>query len=95
MTEQLQAERSIGRKLNAQLNNVEGELELMKEKLKEKEAILDEFEKDKLQSAQIADQMQHYQAQSHHADTFQRELQHALVINPLSLNSCFIHKELY
>lgn len=80
LTEQLQAERSIGRKLNAQLNNVESELEQLKEKLKEKESILEEVEKEKLQNAQIADQIQHYQAQSHHADTFQRELQHALVM---------------
>ncbi|KAF3424943.1 hypothetical protein E2986_09406 [Frieseomelitta varia] len=78
LTEQLQAERSIGRKLNAQLNNVESELEQLKEKLREKESILEEVEKEKLQNAQIADQIQHYQAQSHHADTFQRELQHAL-----------------
>ncbi|XP_076757423.1 golgin subfamily A member 2 [Xylocopa sonorina] len=79
LTEQLQAERSIGRKLNAQLNNVESELDLMKEKIREKEAILEEFEKERLQNAQIADQMQHYQAQSHHVVTYQRELQHALV----------------
>ncbi|CAL7950861.1 unnamed protein product [Xylocopa violacea] len=79
LTEQLQAERSIGRKLNAQLNNVESELDLLKEKIKEKEAILEEFEKERLQNAQIADQMQHYQAQSHHVVTYQRELQHALV----------------
>ncbi|XP_015433389.1 PREDICTED: golgin subfamily A member 2-like [Dufourea novaeangliae] len=79
LTEKLQAERSIGRKLNAQLNNVEAELEQMKEKLKEKETVLEELEKEKLQSAQIADQMQHYQAQSHHIDTFQRELQNALI----------------
>ncbi|CAK9822282.1 Golgin subfamily A member 2 [Anthophora retusa] len=79
LTEQLQAERSIGRKLNAQLNNVETELEQLKEKLREKEAVLEEFEKERLQTAQIADQMQHYEAQSYHADTFQRELQHALV----------------
>ncbi|XP_076299487.1 golgin subfamily A member 2 isoform X2 [Lasioglossum baleicum] len=80
LTEQLQAERSIGRKLNAQLNNVETELDQMKEKLKEKESVLEELEKERLQSAQIADQMQHYQAQSHHVDVFQRELQNALVI---------------
>ncbi|XP_060826118.1 golgin subfamily A member 2-like [Bombus pascuorum] len=79
LTEQLQAERSIGRKLNVQLNNVESELAQLKEKLKEKEAILEEVEKERLQNAQIADQIQHYQAQSHHADTFQRELQHAII----------------
>ncbi|XP_071869539.1 golgin subfamily A member 2 [Bombus fervidus] len=79
LTEQLQAERSIGRKLNVQLNNVESELGQLKEKLKEKEAILEEVEKERLQNAQIADQIQHYQAQSHHADTFQRELQHAII----------------
>lgn len=79
LTEQLQAERSIGRKLNIQLNNVENELEQLKEKLKEKEAVLEELKKENLQSAQIADQIQHYQAQSQHIDTFQRELQHAIV----------------
>ncbi|XP_076665638.1 golgin subfamily A member 2 [Andrena cerasifolii] len=79
LTEQLQAERSIGRKLNARLNNVETEVEELKEKLKEKEVVLDELEKERLQNAQIADQMQHYQAQSYHADTFQRELQNALI----------------
>ena len=79
LTEQLQAERSIGRKLNVQLNNVESELGQLKEKLREKEAILEEVEKERLQNAQIADQIQHYQAQSHHVDTFQRELQHAMI----------------
>ncbi|OAD58137.1 Golgin subfamily A member 2 [Eufriesea mexicana] len=79
LTEQLQAERSIGRKLNIQLNNVENELEQLKEKLREKEVILEELKKESLQSAQIADQIQHYQAQSHHVDTFQRELQHAII----------------
>lgn len=79
LTEQLQAERSIGRKLNIQLNNIENELEQLKAKLKEKEAILQEFEKERLQSAQITDQIQHYQAQSHHVNTFQQELQHAIV----------------
>lgn len=79
LTEQLQGERSIGRKLNAQLNKVENELEELKEKLREKEALLEELEKERLQSAQIADQMQHYQAQSHHVNTFQQELQNALI----------------
>ncbi|XP_017883110.1 golgin subfamily A member 2-like [Ceratina calcarata] len=79
LTEQLQAERSIGRKLNVQLNNTESELQQLRETLREKEALLEELEKERLQSAQIADQMQHYQAQSHHANTFQRELQKALV----------------
>nr|XP_012145130.1 PREDICTED: golgin subfamily A member 2 [Megachile rotundata] len=79
LTEQLQGERSIGRKLNAQLNKVENELEELKDKLKEKEALLEELEKERLQSAQIADQMQHYQAQSHHVNTFQQELQNALI----------------
>ncbi|KOC70191.1 Golgin subfamily A member 2 [Habropoda laboriosa] len=79
LTEQLQAERSIGRKLNAQLNNVETELEQLKEKLKEKELMLHDYEKERFRTFQLADQMQYYQAQSHHADTFQRELQHALV----------------
>lgn len=80
LTEQLQAERNIGRKLNARLNIVETEMDNLKEKLKEKELSLTELEKEKLQNAQIADQMQHYQAQSHHAHTLQQELQNALVI---------------
>ncbi|XP_011630307.1 golgin subfamily A member 2 [Pogonomyrmex barbatus] len=79
LTEQLQAERNIGRKLNARLNIVETEVDILKEKLKEKETFLVELEKEKLQNAQIADQMQHYQAQSHHAYTLQQELQNALV----------------
>lgn len=79
LTEQLQAERSIGRKLNVQLNNTESELQQLRETLREKEALLEELEKERLQNAQIADQMQHYQAQSHHANTFQRELQNALI----------------
>ncbi|XP_078034982.1 golgin subfamily A member 2 [Augochlora pura] len=79
LTEQLQAERSIGRKLNVQLNSVETELEQCKEKLKETESVLEELEKERLQNAQIADQMQHYQAQSYHADIYQRDLQNALI----------------
>ena len=80
LTEQLQAERSIGRKLNARLNIMDTEIDNLKEKLKEKETSLIELEKEKLQNAQIADQIQHYQAQSHHAYTLQQELQNALVI---------------
>jgi len=79
LTEQLQAERNIGRKLNARLNTVEAEVDNLKKKLKEKKELLIELEKEKLQIAQIADQMQHYQAQSHHAHTLQQELQNALV----------------
>ncbi|XP_012536642.1 golgin subfamily A member 2 [Monomorium pharaonis] len=79
LTEQLQAERNIGRKLNARLNNVETEMDNLKETLREKETFLIELEKEKLQNAQIADQMQHYQAQSHHAHTLQQELQNALI----------------
>ncbi|XP_072753850.1 golgin subfamily A member 2 isoform X1 [Anoplolepis gracilipes] len=79
LTEQLQAERNIGRKLNARLNIVETEVDNLKAKLKEKETSLIELEKEKLQNAQIADQMQHYQAQSHHARTLQQELQNTLI----------------
>ncbi|XP_070161136.1 golgin subfamily A member 2 [Polyergus mexicanus] len=79
LTEQLQAERNIGRKLNARLNTIETEMDNLKEKLKEKETSLIELEKEKLQNAQIADQMQHYQAQSHHAHTLQQELQNTLI----------------
>lgn len=79
LTEQLQAERNIGRKLNARLNTVETEMDNLKEKLKEKETSLIELEKEKLLNAQIADQMQHYQAQSHHAHTLQQELQNTLI----------------
>jgi hypothetical protein len=86
LTEQLQAERNIGRKLNAKLNTVEIEVDNLKEKLKEKGTFLIELEKEKLQNAQIADQIQHYQAQSHHAHTLQQELQNALVIYEFSKN---------
>lgn len=79
LTEQLQAERCIGRKLNAKLNTVEMEMDHLKEKLRERETFLIELEKEKLQNAQIADQIQHYQAQSHHAHTLQQELQNALI----------------
>lgn len=79
MTEQLQAERNIGRKLNAKLNIVETEVDNLKEKLKEKETSLMELEKEKLQNAQIEDQIQHYQAQSRQACTLQQELQNAWV----------------
>ncbi|XP_071631430.1 golgin subfamily A member 2 [Temnothorax longispinosus] len=79
LTEQLQAERNIGRKLNARLNTVETQMDNLKEKLIEKETSLIELEKEKLQNAQITDQMQHYQAQSHHAHTLQQELQNALI----------------
>lgn len=89
LTEQLQAERNIGRKLNARLNTVETEMENLKDKLKEKEVFLLELEKEKLQNAQIADQMQHYQAQSHHAHTLQQELQNALV-NPEHFSNLII-----
>lgn len=86
MTEQLQAERNIGRKLNTRLNTVEMQMDNLKETLREKETFLMELEKEKLQNAQIADQMQHYQAQSHHAHTLQQELQNALVIPELFSN---------
>lgn len=86
MTEQLQAERNIGRKLNTRLNTVEMEIDDLKEKLREKETFLIELEKEKLQNAQIADQMLHYHAQSHHAHTLQQELQNALVIPELFNN---------
>lgn len=80
LTEQLQAERNIGRKLNAKLNTVETEVDNLKEKLREKETCLTELEKEKLLNAQITDQIQHYQAQSRQACTLQQELQNALVI---------------
>jgi len=94
LTEQLQAERNIGRKLNAKLNIVETEMDNLKEKLKEKETSLIELEKEKLQNAQIADQMQHYQAQSHHAHTLQQELQNSLVISEI-FNNLLIYKLTY
>lgn len=95
LTEQLQAERNIGRKLNAKLNIVETEMDNLKEKLKEKETSLIELEKEKLQNAQIADQMQHYQAQSHHAHTLQQELQNSLIcIENLKKENDELKKEL-
>lgn len=75
----MQAERTIGKKLNAKLNDVEQQLEDLKDQLTIKEATLIELEKEKLQAAQIEDQIQHYQAQSHSATTLQHELQKALV----------------
>lgn len=88
MTEKLQDERTIGKKLNAKLNEVEQQVEDLKEQLAKKEATLIEFEKEKLHAAQIEDQIQHYQAQSHSATTLQEELQKALVRKP---NLCEEH----
>ena len=78
LTEQLQAERSIGRKLNNRLNNVESKLYLLEEQLRLKNSALEQMESEKLQTAQIADQMHHYQAQSQQARTLQQELQNSL-----------------
>ncbi|XP_043275509.1 golgin subfamily A member 2 isoform X2 [Venturia canescens] len=77
LTEQLQAERTIGKKLNAQLNKVEDEVDALKEQLRLKTVALEELESEKLQTAQIADQMHHYQAQSQQARTLQQELQNS------------------
>ncbi|XP_012279580.1 golgin subfamily A member 2 isoform X2 [Orussus abietinus] len=79
LTEQIQAERAIGKKLNAQLYQMEIEMDELKDKLKEKEGLIFEMEKEKLETAQITDQMQHYQAQSQHASTIQQELQKAYI----------------
>ncbi|XP_035743537.1 golgin subfamily A member 2-like [Vespa mandarinia] len=78
LTEKLQSERTIGRKLNAELNKLESEVEYLKNSLKEKEESLSELKKENLQNAQIADQIHHYQAQSQYAHTLQQELQKAL-----------------
>ncbi|XP_046736998.1 golgin subfamily A member 2-like [Diprion similis] len=74
LTEQLQGERSIGRKLNARLNDTENEVEKLKSELQQKDLLMTELEKEKLHMAQITDQMQHYQAQSNQASTLQQEL---------------------
>jgi len=79
LTEKLQAERTIGKKLNAKLNEIEQEFLELKDQLANKESLLQELKKEKLQTAQIEDQIQHYQAQSHSATTLQNELQKALV----------------
>ncbi|XP_014206904.1 golgin subfamily A member 2 [Copidosoma floridanum] len=79
LTEKLQAERSIGKKLNAELNDMEQQIEQLKEQLAKKEIALIDLEKEKLQAAQIEDQMQHYQAQSHNAPTLQQALQNSLI----------------
>lgn len=80
----MQAERTIGKKLNAQLNEVEQQVYELKEELANKEAILVRVEKEKLHNAQIEDQVQHYQAQSHSISALQEELQIALVNNLIS-----------
>lgn len=51
----------------------------MKEDILRKDLLIAEFEKEKLHAAQIADQMQHYQAQSHYAGTLEKELHNAKV----------------
>lgn len=89
MTEKLQSERTIGRKLNAELNKLESEVEYLKNCLKEKEVSLSELEKENLQNAQIADQIHHYQAQSQYTHTLQQELQKALVFNFININHLF------
>ncbi|XP_015108705.1 golgin subfamily A member 2 [Diachasma alloeum] len=78
LTEQLQGERTIGRKLNAELNRVEDERDELREELKRKDAVIEELEKDRLQTAQVADQMQHYQVQYSQNRTLQQELQSTL-----------------
>lgn len=78
LTEQLQSERTIGRKLNSELNKVESEVEFLKNCLKAKEESCLELEKENLQNAQIIDQIHHYQAQAHYTQTLQQELHKAL-----------------
>lgn len=65
--------------MNGQLNEVEKKVDELKEELQKKEAALLQLETEKLQAAQIEDQIQHYQAQSHSATTLQQELQKAMV----------------
>lgn len=78
LTEQLQSERTIGRKLNSELNKIESEVEFLKTCLKAKEESCLELEKENLQNAQIIDQIHHYQAQAHYTQTLQQELHKAL-----------------
>uniref|UniRef100_A0A0C9RFM4 Golga2 protein n=1 Tax=Fopius arisanus TaxID=64838 RepID=A0A0C9RFM4_9HYME len=78
LTEQLQGERTIGRKLNAELNKIEDERDELKEELKRKDAVIEELERDKLQTAQVTDQMQHYQVQYNYNRTLQQELQRTM-----------------
>ncbi|KAK2582590.1 hypothetical protein KPH14_004878 [Odynerus spinipes] len=96
LTEQLQSERTIGRKLNAELNKVEAEMEYLKKCLKEKEESLAELEKENLQNAQIADQIHHYQVQSNYTQTLQQELQKALItIDNLKIENEKLLEELH
>ena len=81
MTEELQAERSLGKKLSLELSQYESQLEDLRNQLKEKEATVIELQKEKLFNAQIVDKMQHYEARSHHAYTLQQELQNAQVLS--------------
>ncbi|KAJ8679773.1 hypothetical protein QAD02_015560 [Eretmocerus hayati] len=79
LTEQLLAERAIGKKLNTQLNEFEQKITELTNQLAEKDAALLELEKEKLRMAQIEDQIQHYRAQSFSATTAtQKELNEAV-----------------
>ncbi|XP_012262693.2 golgin subfamily A member 2-like isoform X2 [Athalia rosae] len=77
LTEQLQGERAIGRKLNARLNDTENSIEKLQNELRDKNLLFAELEKEKFEAAQVADQLQHYQAQSQYAGTLQQELHQA------------------
>ncbi|XP_014468338.1 PREDICTED: golgin subfamily A member 2-like [Dinoponera quadriceps] len=76
LTEQLQAERSIGRKLNAKLNTVETEVDNLKEKLKEKEKCVMKLEKERFKNTEARERYL-YRAQSNHAKILQQELRNS------------------
>ncbi|KAK0090113.1 hypothetical protein PV325_002945 [Microctonus aethiopoides] len=95
LTEQLQDERAVGRKLNAEYSRIEAERDELKEELNRKSAIIEELEKDKLHFAQVADQMQHYQVQSTQARTLQQELQNAMsTIEKLKIENQSLNEKL-
>lgn len=78
LTEQLQSERTIGRKLNAELNKVEAEVEYLKKCLKEKELIMIEQEKNDSHNSSVTDQTVSNEAQTNYIHTLQQELQNSL-----------------
>ena len=89
MTEQLQAERSLGKKQTLELNQYELQLQELRNQLKEKEVTITELEKEKLFNAQIVDKIQHYEARFQNSSALQQELLNAQVIRSsiLSVNN--------
>lgn len=86
MTDLLETEKAYGRKMNVKLNDAEIKIKQLHEQVEQNNASLIELTKEKFQTAQVTDQMQHYQAQSESARALQEELQSSLVIFDIAQN---------